>query len=1012
VAGESPLSSGVPVWNPEGALVRIPALDQSALMQGYRPATPEDIQQAQDEEQYGGALQGLASFGEGAASAMTFGLSPKIETATGLTTPDAIRGREEVHPVAHALGTATGVILPLALSGGAEAPAAGASLTSRIASKTAPALIARAGRAAGHLVEGAGLPGALGRLAPTAAMGATEGALYAGSELTEKALLGDPEITWEKAAAELGLAALFGGAMGVGFKALSDVIPDNLGEKASDWLGETAAHRNIKAAGAIQGDINRALKTKSREQLDKIGEEFGTRGLVGPLTTPPTTLERAQALIQHGKNEARMLIGAADETAGAPRWTWQQLREDIEPQVMAQLKGKGSTIRVAEALRSKLDDFSAAYHDKILNVSDLYALRQDLDHSIYQYGKSLDPFVKPVAAPLKLVRDHLADTLENAMEDVGLGADPWREAMRKMEVGILARQFARRGMLRQVGNNPVPLTAILGAIAGGSAFSSPAGAALTGAGTFLARRYGSGTMGWAAGSLKRLIDSGMPEKEALAAVRQLRPGGDIGGMGGAGGLRGIGGAREAAVETAGGTAVETAENARMTRARQQDALDTVRALDEDDLWEQKYNLIAEGRGSEEAVAAIDRQLKDAGWKAYPGDDSADAARLMALGSGPASASRMQGLFARVQRPDGGFTYNPAVGTEPVEGYALSIHPERSVAIDASKIKITDLADYVAKNGDILAEEGNHFGAWHDPASGKVFLDVSTVTKDAKAAEDLARRHDQIAYFDLKSGQSVTVNPVATSGGAYGQKGSASPLAPDWRSGQGPGAIGSALSEAHGQEADPGGARRGVGHPEVAASLKKRVAESSWDFTKDRITGQVEEGSRDLVGSDDTIGAATRIITPRFPFGENAHYALVEADELIPSHSPQSFKPNPLYPEGVQERTYHLDVGERRTRSRTGGRTSNRRSCSPTRRRRSTDRRSSRPASRSSGRQRPDDDDPARLRERPGARGVPPGARAEGGRRSGSSRRPSRRMKAPVLVRVLPESARPRVRRSS
>jgi hypothetical protein len=122
VAGETALSSGVPVWNPEGALVRIPALDQSALMQGYRPASPEDLHEAELEEQYGGAMQGLKSFGEGAASAMTFGLSRRrAETALGMTTPEAIRGREEVHPVAHALGTGAGVVLPLALTGGAEA---------------------------------------------------------------------------------------------------------------------------------------------------------------------------------------------------------------------------------------------------------------------------------------------------------------------------------------------------------------------------------------------------------------------------------------------------------------------------------------------------------------------------------------------------------------------------------------------------------------------------------------------------------------------------------------------------------------------------------------------------------------------------------------------------------------------------------------------------------------------------------------------------------------------------
>jgi hypothetical protein len=52
------------------------------------------------------------------------------------------------------------------------------------------------------------------------------------------------------------------------------------------------------------------------------------------------------------------------------------------------------------------------------------------------------------------------------------------------------------------------------------------------------------------------------------------------------------------------------------------------------------------------------------------------------------------------------------------------------------------------------------------------------------------------------------------------------------------------------------------------------------------------------------GSATRVITPQRPQGEPAHYAVIEAEELIPSHDENSFQPNPAYPAGVQEREYH------------------------------------------------------------------------------------------------------------
>jgi hypothetical protein len=133
------------------------------------------------------------------------------------------------------------------------------------------------------------------------------------------------------------------------------------------------------------------------------------------------------------------------------------------------------------------------------------------------------------------------------------------------------------------------------------------------------------------------------------------------------------------------------------------------------------------------------------------------------------AGEYDAMLARVREPDGGFTYSPTLKTEPTEGYALSIYPERSVAIDAAHLKVKDLAVFVAANRDLLKKPGNHIGAWHDPASGKVFLDVSKITKSKKAARKLALTHDQIAYFDLKKKVSVTVNKDAKSGGAAGKK---------------------------------------------------------------------------------------------------------------------------------------------------------------------------------------------------------------------------------------------------
>lgn len=53
--------------------------------------------------------------------------------------------------------------------------------------------------------------------------------------------------------------------------------------------------------------------------------------------------------------------------------------------------------------------------------------------------------------------------------------------------------------------------------------------------------------------------------------------------------------------------------------------------------------------------------------------------------------------------------------------------------------------------------------------------------------------------------------------------------------------------------------------------------------------------------------ATKIITPQAE--DRAEYRVIEAEDLIPSHNPLTFDPDPRYPSGVQEREYQFDQNE-------------------------------------------------------------------------------------------------------
>lgn len=120
------------------------------------------------------------------------------------------------------------------------------------------------------------------------------------------------------------------------------------------------------------------------------------------------------------------------------------------------------------------------------------------------------------------------------------------------------------------------------------------------------------------------------------------------------------------------------------------------------------------------------------------------------------------LAERVQTPDGGFTVDPRTGKDIKEGFAVAMFPERSREIPHKDVDREALQKYTKDNADVLSQPGNMMGGWHDPDSGTVWLDVSKVTTDKREAIDLAKQHNQIAIFDLGSGNSINTGGTGRS----------------------------------------------------------------------------------------------------------------------------------------------------------------------------------------------------------------------------------------------------------
>lgn len=126
----------------------------------------------------------------------------------------------------------------------------------------------------------------------------------------------------------------------------------------------------------------------------------------------------------------------------------------------------------------------------------------------------------------------------------------------------------------------------------------------------------------------------------------------------------------------------------------------------------------------------------------------------------------------LRKPDSGATLsanrNSTKAKIPVVGFCASPYPEHSVVFDNPEdVTLDSLLNFeerINKESEgIFSQEDVYIGLWNDPATGKIYLDVSKRYDTAEEARIACEQNDQIAYFDLQTFESVDVNREATSG---------------------------------------------------------------------------------------------------------------------------------------------------------------------------------------------------------------------------------------------------------
>jgi hypothetical protein len=138
-----------------------------------------------------------------------------------------------------------------------------------------------------------------------------------------------------------------------------------------------------------------------------------------------------------------------------------------------------------------------------------------------------------------------------------------------------------------------------------------------------------------------------------------------------------------------------------------------------------------------------------------------AARGMGALPGQGSALPInEGLLGemtqRLQKPGGGFTASLQGFEEPTSGYAVA--RPGSLESPLAEFSPEGLLNFVTKNLEAL-QQGGKLGGWHDPETGRVYVEISDVLptlREALTAAQPEGKPAQKAIYDFAAGQSIPV----------------------------------------------------------------------------------------------------------------------------------------------------------------------------------------------------------------------------------------------------------------
>jgi hypothetical protein len=107
--------------------------------------------------------------------------------------------------------------------------------------------------------------------------------------------------------------------------------------------------------------------------------------------------------------------------------------------------------------------------------------------------------------------------------------------------------------------------------------------------------------------------------------------------------------------------------------------------------------------------------------------------------------------------EGGFSVT-VHGNVPTGGFMVSPYPDAEEKIPLAELTRDAIDDYRDRHLAELKAPEHYLGGWVD--GDQVYLDIAVHTRERGVARRLARKYNQLAYFDLASGETVYLDKGA------------------------------------------------------------------------------------------------------------------------------------------------------------------------------------------------------------------------------------------------------------